>query len=63
MVVNPILNDRERYRIINFLGLSNATIYNTDIIDNIMDDIDEFINTSKKHEVRDIITGYLKNNK
>ena len=63
MVVNPILNDRERYRIINFLGLSNATIYNTNIIDNIMDDIDEFINTSKKHEVRDIITGYLKNNK
>lgn len=60
MVVNPILNDRERYSIINFLGLSNVSIYNLDVVDTIMKDLEEFIDESKYGEVRDIIKGHLK---
>lgn len=60
MVINPILNDRERYGIINFLGLSNVSIYNLDIVDNIMKDLEEYIDESKYGEVRDIIKGHLK---
>lgn len=62
MVVNPILNDRERYRIINFLGLTNVSIYNLDIIDNIMKDLEEYIDESRYSEVKDIIKNHLKNN-
>jgi mannitol operon transcriptional activator len=59
MVVNPILNDRERYRIINFLGLSNTIIYNTEMIDRMMNDINDYIIESKRDEVKEIINYYL----
>lgn len=60
MVINPILNDRDRYNIINFLGLSNVSIYNSNIVDSIMKDLEEYIDESKYGEVRDIIKEHLK---
>lgn len=60
MVVNPILNDRERFNIINFLGLSNVSIYNVDTIDSILKDLEPFIDDTKYEEVRDIIKHHLK---
>ena len=60
MVVNPILNDRERYRIINFLGITNANVYHTDIIEKIMTDINDYIIDLKKEDVREIIKKHLK---
>lgn len=60
MVINPILNDRDRYNIINFLGLTNVSIYNLDVVDSIMKDLEDYIDESKYGEVRDIIKGHLK---
>lgn len=60
MVINPILNDRDRYNIINFLGLSNVSIYNLDVVEAIMKDLEEYIDESKYGEVRDLIKSHLK---
>lgn len=60
MVINPILNDRDRYNIINFLGLSNVSLYNTNVVDNIMKDIEMYIDDNKYDDVRDIIKNHLK---
>jgi transcriptional antiterminator len=60
MIVNPILNDRERYRIINFLGISSANSYHASIIDRIMSDISDYVIDSKKEDVREILKNHLK---
>jgi len=60
MVVNPILNDKERYRIINFLGISSGNMRYADMIESLMSDIREFIIDQKQDEVKDIISKYLK---
>lgn len=60
MIVNPILNDRERYRIINFLGISSSNSYQASIIDRIMNDINDYVIDSKKEDVREIIKNHLK---
>lgn len=60
MIVNPILSDRERHKIINFLKLTNTNLYNADVTDSIMADIREYILDSKEEEVKEIINYYLK---
>lgn len=59
LVVNPILNDRERYRIIKFLGISSTNIYNSDILERILTDINDYIIENKRDEVREIIKNHL----
>ena len=59
LVVNPILNDRERYKIINFLGISTSNIYDSDMLDRIMLDINEYILDNKREDVKEIIKSYL----
>lgn len=59
IVVNPILNDRERYRIISFLGISSTNIYNSDMVERMMADINDYIIDNKRDEVREIIKNYL----
>ena len=50
----------EKNGIINFLGLSNVSMYNLDVVDTIMKDLEEFIDESKYDEIRDIIKGHFK---
>ncbi len=59
IIVNPILNDRERHKIINFLGITNTSAFNTDMVKSIMKDINDYIVDNKKEEVREIIKNYL----
>ena len=59
LIVNPILNDKERIRIIEFLGLANISILKNDEVENIMDEIKEYIVDNKHDQVKNILTQHI----
>lgn len=61
LIVNPILNDRERYRIIDFLDLVNVLSYDIHLLDNILADIKDYILEDKVDKVREIISIHVSN--
>lgn len=62
LIVNPILTELDKSKIISFMGLVNPSKSESDLSDKIIRDITEYIPESKVEEVRRIILNRLSNN-
>ncbi len=62
LIVNPILTDLDKTKIISFMGLVNPSKSEYDLSDNIVKDIIDYIPASKVDEVRKLILNRVSNN-
>lgn len=62
LIVNPILTDLDKSKIISFMGLVNPSKSESDLSDKILKDIVDYIPEGKTEEIRKIILNRISNN-